>query len=604
MRVAALILAVLFGGCPVIAPPVDVTHTDSAPQNPSPKPFPPGPVLVAGTLSADDPDRTEATLRFFLGPAPIDTVTIELKHRGSVDVEREILAYAALSAAAPELFFPGYPITPTVFDAGLGLFVVASPFQQVGSVVVAALSPAPWPPARPRETEIVIDPAYLEALSALPGWDGFLNLTLGMAEDPSASVETDLFMAPADHYNMRVLLPSHAENPFAYPIYLSGDSASLVGSNPNPPSFEGDAQLGLMIFRDTDGPDTDDLWVSARFTGDFKPPPFSTTVEQDLAIYLDTDPLAVQVPKGSHTDGTLPDFWPVALPPPPVLEPIDTSVRDWVELGRAHILEDAIGVTIDLDAAALRAHAQQVGWNGDYVLAMAATGVHEEPLLEFINPGTPPVAERPRIIIEHGSGVAQPQERISRANALVRFAAEVEVPHPRTLIRNAAVRVLKGTTIAGDRGFESRARPIASGTLPVVLVYTDEEDVLERLEQEPPLIQRRLRLQVETICDASKPFEDLLDDLCLQIENALTFDRTLSETADQIDYVETVRQMADESGRELAAARIAYDVLYTTDESPVGELPDFSGADLTWDIKPPVGSGESEPTDEIDLPEA
>lgn len=187
------------------------------------------------------------------------------------------------------------------------------------------------------------------------------------------------------------------------------------------------------------------------------------------------------------------------------------------------------------------------------------------------------------------------------------MSAPLTVPkHPRAAIREAVVALLRGTTLACDRVFANREKPIDATTpLPVLLIYTPDEKRGEIQNEAggPKLISRVLTLEVQVLSQAHGPFQDLIDDVALQVENAIGSDPTLGGLADDITYLDTSLHPVEEMGRALIGAAIHYEVEYTTDESPAEDL-ELQGLDLIhakWDIKPPVDTGESEPTDVIDL---
>lgn len=178
--------------------------------------------------------------------------------------------------------------------------------------------------------------------------------------------------------------------------------------------------------------------------------------------------------------------------------------------------------------------------------------------------------------------------------------------HRRSEIREAVVALLRGATLARERVYANREKPIDATTpLPLLLIYTPDEkrDEVQNQAGGPKLITRMLTLEVQILTQAHGPFQDLIDDVALQVENVIGADPRLGGLADDVTYLDTSLHPVEEFGRALIGATIHYEVEYTTDESPADDA-QRQGLDtlwVKWDIKPPVDTGESEPTDVIDL---
>jgi len=100
--------------------------------------------------------------------------------------------------------------------------------------------------------------------------------------------------------------------------------------------------------------------------------------------------------------------------------------------------------------------------------------------------------------------------------------------HVRHQIRNQVVTTLTGLTTTGSNVFGSRVYPLEDGNLPAILVYTKSE------ESEPLEIganrtsDRLLDLVVEAYVKSATDFEDTLDTICKEVEQAIAADPTLS----------------------------------------------------------------------------
>lgn len=170
----------------------------------------------------------------------------------------------------------------------------------------------------------------------------------------------------------------------------------------------------------------------------------------------------------------------------------------------------------------------------------------------------------------------------------------------RKVIRKEILRILKGRTKAKDNVRANRSEQNWAENLPSISVnYRNEE--LKEISQAPRLMQRILFLEIE-LADSGKDGEELndkLDDLCEEVESALSIDDSLRQKTSDI-ILESVDFETDSSGaKALGKATLTYQVIFH-DYFPrdqkgqgVGEL---SGFDTDWRI----GHHNDEPNMDID----
>ena len=103
--------------------------------------------------------------------------------------------------------------------------------------------------------------------------------------------------------------------------------------------------------------------------------------------------------------------------------------------------------------------------------------------------------------------------------------------HVRMQIRNQVVTQLTGLTTTAARVFDSRVYPLEDANLPALLIYTKSET------SEPIEIgtnrtsERLLSLNIEAYVKSTTNFEDTLDTICKEVEQAIAADPTLSGKA-------------------------------------------------------------------------
>ena len=185
----------------------------------------------------------------------------------------------------------------------------------------------------------------------------------------------------------------------------------------------------------------------------------------------------------------------------------------------------------------------------------------------------------------------------------------------RKLIRKQVVALLKNRTDAGPRVFANATTPQWDNELPAILVYPRSEPVSE-YAQAPKELERDLTLEIEIYAEGpeideegnpptGKSLEDILDDMTVQVENALDFDDTLGGTCDESILTNTEFDFEGDGGQPLGSARLTFSVTYLT-KSPrsvdkQGSLADFKSNKVDWNIGDDPKTREAKDT--IDLPQ-
>lgn len=138
--------------------------------------------------------------------------------------------------------------------------------------------------------------------------------------------------------------------------------------------------------------------------------------------------------------------------------------------------------------------------------------------------------------------------------------------HPRKLIRNAIVAVLKAAATAADqRVFKSRSIPWRTVELPAISVLCVTEEVDEASAQTTP---RELVRSADIVLDlvawvpADGDVDDVLDDLAEQVEAAMDANRYLDDTASDSRLVSSEFGEVPEGNRPIGALRLTYRVQY------------------------------------------
>jgi hypothetical protein len=151
--------------------------------------------------------------------------------------------------------------------------------------------------------------------------------------------------------------------------------------------------------------------------------------------------------------------------------------------------------------------------------------------------------------------------------------------HKRQIIRDAIINQLKDQTDAGSNIYGNRAKPLFDQSIPAILVYSKQENILEdqyNIDGYAPL-KRELEIAIEAVIIASDEFDQKLDDIASQIESALDGFEIETRKADLIKLKSTEIDYSIESSKIYGAVRLTYSVIYRTSV----KQPDNSGTPIT-----------------------
>ena len=103
--------------------------------------------------------------------------------------------------------------------------------------------------------------------------------------------------------------------------------------------------------------------------------------------------------------------------------------------------------------------------------------------------------------------------------------------HVRQQIRERVGSVLTGLTTTASRVYESRVYPLQDSELPALLIYTKEENSEPLVMHTDRVMERVLAIAVECYAKANSNFDDTIDTICKEVEEAIAADRTLGGLA-------------------------------------------------------------------------
>ena len=141
--------------------------------------------------------------------------------------------------------------------------------------------------------------------------------------------------------------------------------------------------------------------------------------------------------------------------------------------------------------------------------------------------------------------------------------------HKRQSIRERVASTLTGLTTTGSNVFQSRVYPIENTKLPCLLIYTREE-TSEPLTTNPPrAIEKVLSLVVEGYVKANTNFDDTIDTICEEVEEALFTDRLINDLALDSFLVNTEISYNGEGDNPLGIVVMTFQITYHHTEGSI-----------------------------------
>ena len=134
------------------------------------------------------------------------------------------------------------------------------------------------------------------------------------------------------------------------------------------------------------------------------------------------------------------------------------------------------------------------------------------------------------------------------------------------LIREAATTTLTGLTTTGSNVFASRVHNLEQIKLPALLLY------IRDLESEPIVmnpartVEKNITLHVEGYVKQNTNYDDKIDDICQEVEEALYGNRLLNNLAKDTFLNETLVEYESEGDNPLARVVMDFQVVYHHNE--------------------------------------
>lgn len=141
--------------------------------------------------------------------------------------------------------------------------------------------------------------------------------------------------------------------------------------------------------------------------------------------------------------------------------------------------------------------------------------------------------------------------------------------HVRKQIRDAIVTAVTGLTTTGSNVFRSRVFPIETTKLPALCVYTKSEAVDFDTLTINRSIMRNLEVMIEAYVSGTSNYDDDLDTIAVEVEEALSADVTLAGISKDLQVTAFEADYVGDGEQTVAIGRFTVAAVYRTAENDV-----------------------------------
>ena len=141
--------------------------------------------------------------------------------------------------------------------------------------------------------------------------------------------------------------------------------------------------------------------------------------------------------------------------------------------------------------------------------------------------------------------------------------------HVRQQIRDDIVTTLTGLTTTGSNVFRSRIFPLEETNLPALCIYTKSETSEYDTIGLPRSVNRVLDVAVEAYVKGVSNYDNTLDTIAVQMEEAIAADITLGNLAKDAQITAFEADFAGDGEQPVAVGRFTVTVEYRTVENDV-----------------------------------
>lgn len=138
--------------------------------------------------------------------------------------------------------------------------------------------------------------------------------------------------------------------------------------------------------------------------------------------------------------------------------------------------------------------------------------------------------------------------------------------HVRKQIRDNVVTTLTGLTTTGTNVYRTRIYPLASGKLPGLAIYTNSETSVYETLNRPRTRSRTLELMVEGYVSGTVNLDNTLDQIAVEVEEAMETDPTRNGLAKDTQLTSTEIELVGEGESVAGMIKMTFEIMYFTVE--------------------------------------
>ena len=138
--------------------------------------------------------------------------------------------------------------------------------------------------------------------------------------------------------------------------------------------------------------------------------------------------------------------------------------------------------------------------------------------------------------------------------------------HIRQQIREYIGTTLTGLTTTGSNVYESRVYPLENARLPALIIYTKSETSEPIVIGTDRVMSRELAVVVEGYAKATSDFDDTIDTISKEVEQAIAADRTLDGKAKDTYLESTEIEFNGEGEKPLGYVSLTFLTNYYVNE--------------------------------------
>jgi len=139
--------------------------------------------------------------------------------------------------------------------------------------------------------------------------------------------------------------------------------------------------------------------------------------------------------------------------------------------------------------------------------------------------------------------------------------------HVRKLLRDQITSTLTGLSTTGSNIYQSRVYPLAANKLPGLLIFSKSENVEYSTMGLPRIQERTVSFTLEVYVKGVSGYDNSLDQICLEVEEALYSDITLNGNAANVMISDFSADFNGDGDQPVAVATMTVDVLYRVREN-------------------------------------